>query len=350
MGVGWCGCCSAEDRPVVRKGSAYQSGARGGSAYQSGARGGSAYQSDARGGSAYQSDARGGSAYQSPSDDSFLECQDTDSTLSVDVKSACAVDALTATTNPEAPGTEYDHDSTVREDHVVDMNRVWEDVIRFVWNSNQVERVGYTQRAEDVAECIRRCSGPHGRPQCKEDWETLGTYRAYVWMQNMRAERAADQHLPLVLTLDDLQTMHRLVMSDAAGPQPTSTFRRNDAYVREDGGGIHVFPAPHLLSKLMEGFVDDCNELLYRVGSDKSCRRDVAQWALFHLVSIHPWSDGNGRLARLLASWIAGQPVWISNASLYFRSLQTTREHHQAQVLIRDPIRLDGVVFGPSFV
>jgi Fic family protein len=61
------------------------------------------------------------------------------------------------------------------------------------------------------------------------------------------------------------------------------------------------FMAPARVGEAMETFVTALWDVLTRsdVGGESK-----AAWAILNLTAIHPFSDGNGRLARLLMNWV----------------------------------------------
>lgn len=85
---------------------------------------------------------------------------------------------------------------------------------------------------------------------------------------------------------------------------------------------VYTGPEPTLVPALMRQLMDEVGELRHR----KLDNSEVFYYAaLLHLqfVEIHPFSDGNGRMARLLEKWFMAQhlgPVaWWINSELYYR-------------------------------
>ncbi|CAE8615974.1 unnamed protein product [Polarella glacialis] len=87
-----------------------------------------------------------------------------------------------------------------------------------------------------------------------------------------------------------------------------------------------IFPSPELVPQAMEQYLFALHILMAR--SDwHVC--DKAAWVAYHLVRIHPFADGNGRMSRLLANWVlfcSGVPFTLvigagAERSGYLRSL-----------------------------
>ena len=101
-------------------------------------------------------------------------------------------------------------------------------------------------------------------------------------------------------------------------------------------------PAPELVPNLMENFVEDIQKWMREKTYPGPA---IAALAHFGLISIHPFEDGNGRTARLLADMILHQTGWsnegmvsVSEAILrrqqdYYDALRTTQgENFRSEV------------------
>lgn len=106
---------------------------------------------------------------------------------------------------------------------------------------------------------------------------------------------------------DDLFALHKAVqleaVTDKFRPMGAWKVEPNGVYVALDDGGdeFHVFAAPEHVPSLMAEFISELNAQNAKV-SDLSGA--AIAYAKLHngFVSVHPFWDGNGRLARLLSN------------------------------------------------
>lgn len=103
------------------------------------------------------------------------------------------------------------------------------------------------------------------------------------------------------ITLEEILSLHSMVINELVEKKKTGQFRPGDVYVIDDlGGGKEKvrFKAPD--AKKVSQMIKDLLEWLER--SKKEAVHPIIRAAILHLqfVTIHPFTDGNGRLARLL--------------------------------------------------
>lgn len=67
-----------------------------------------------------------------------------------------------------------------------------------------------------------------------------------------------------------------------------------------------AFPAPALLPKTMEVFVERANKYVMDCSGDRANVLETAARISYDLVSIHPFPDFNGRVSRLIANLVLG--------------------------------------------
>ncbi len=96
----------------------------------------------------------------------------------------------------------------------------------------------------------------------------------------------------------DLINLNRITSPESYKKHPNS-YRRTEVLV-----GKHAPPKPEELNSLMEQFLYILNE----VESNSIVK---AAYAHHELVRIHPFSDGNGRVARLLENWILMSNLYV---------------------------------------
>lgn len=120
-------------------------------------------------------------------------------------------------------------------------------------------------------------------------------------------EEMAKQKHPI--TKEEILKLHKVVINGLVEPKKVGAFRPGDVYVLDDlGDGREVLrfkapPAKQVL-KLMD-------ELLDWLKSAKDIH-PIIKAAILHLefVSIHPFTDGNGRVARLLTQLLLYREAW----------------------------------------
>ncbi|MDR1581354.1 MAG: Fic family protein [Synergistaceae bacterium] len=127
-----------------------------------------------------------------------------------------------------------------------------------------------------------------GKP-LRDCYEAVGHAKAYDFM--LEAARSE----PFAFSNDIILNLHRLfyrgIDSDKAG-----VYRDRQVFIT---GTEYVPPPSAGLPALMMGFVDELNDMRERVHPVR-----FAAFAHRKLVDIHPFTDGNGRTARLLMNLI----------------------------------------------
>jgi Fic family protein len=150
--------------------------------------------------------------------------------------------------------------------------------VELTYTSNAIE--GNTLTLRETAEVIEHGITVGGK-SLRDHLEAVDHYEAVLWMRELAASAA-----PLDETI--VRELHRRIV---ARSQPAiagvySTLPRRIA------GSPVVFPNPAKLPELMEGF----GRWLASPPSEAA----AAFEAHFRLTAIHPFADGNGRVARLL--------------------------------------------------
>ncbi|MDO8498242.1 MAG: Fic family protein [bacterium] len=113
------------------------------------------------------------------------------------------------------------------------------------------------------------------------------------------------------LNLEEILKMHKTVIQGLVDKEKVGNFRPADVYVIDDlGGGKEMlrFKAPP--AKKVAGLIE---ELLRWIRSAKEAgTHPIIVAGIFHMefVSIHPFTDGNGRVARLLTQLLLYRMEW----------------------------------------
>lgn len=130
----------------------------------------------------------------------------------------------------------------------------------------------------------------HGRER------DAGEVRNY-WKALLRVEEWAARNMDL--TEDLIRRLHALVEDGRTRPTP---YRDGQNMIRDSETGALVYLPPEAkdVPFLMEGLVD----WVRQVGEDRLPPPLIAALAHYQFVTIHPYYDGNGRTARLLATFI----------------------------------------------
>jgi Fic family protein len=145
--------------------------------------------------------------------------------------------------------------------------------------------------------------------------KTDDLYDAYVF-----AEKA-------VLNRKNLEEAHKLLSQHLLVSHQQGKIRTQNMYVMTPEGKIeYVAASPFEVAGEMESFYSDIEVLLKR---DLSIEEVFFFASMAHLVfvKIHPWSDGNGRTARLLEKWFLAQK--LGDKAWFINSERNYYEQHQ---------------------
>lgn len=146
-----------------------------------------------------------------------------------------------------------------------------------------------------------------------------------------------------VITEENLHTLYQMMVGDfLAGDErlPDGAYYRNDAvYVvsdRVEHSGIDHKLLPGYMRELVE-FInaeDGINELL------------KAAMVHFYVAYLHPYFDGNGRMARMVHLWYLIQRGYQTALFVPFSSLisKSRRDYYTAFSLVEENSRLSGVL------
>ena len=192
--------------------------------------------------------------------------------------------------------------------HVLRTPRRWEGGLRrsvtakAVRGSNSIE--GYVV-AEDDALAALDDEEPLG-----VDDETFTEIKGYQNALDFVLARGADADEDYDVT--ELKAMHFMMLQHAAAKSP-GRYRKGPVYVHDSAVGNVVYEGPDRedVAALMKAMVSSLRE---GSGHDPLVRSAMAH---LNLVMIHPFRDGNGRMARALATLVLtrsdiGEPVFSS--------------------------------------
>jgi Uncharacterized conserved protein len=157
--------------------------------------------------------------------------------------------------------------------------------IALTYSSNALE--GNTLSQNETQLILENGMPLEGKP-LKDCHEVTGHGEAFDLMLKLARQQN------MVITEEDIQKLHRLfyqrIDKEAAGQYRTNTVNNSLAYIH---------PSPEDVPHLMHHIVD-------QILSSKTTLHPIELASMAHkrLLDIHPFSDGNGRIARLLTNLI----------------------------------------------
>ena len=161
---------------------------------------------------------------------------------------------------------------------------------RAIQGSNSIE--GYDVSVEDAVAALE---GDEPSPESSEEsWLAVGSYRrAMTYVLQL----AGDAHFAYSASL--LRSLHFMMTEYDLDASP-GLWRPGPIWVRNDSTGEVVYEGPEndLVPDLIEALVD-------QLRTESDVRATVrAAMAHLNLVMIHPFRDGNGRMARCLQTLV----------------------------------------------
>ena len=171
---------------------------------------------------------------------------------------------------------------------------------RAVQGSSSIE--GYNATLDDVAAIV------DGQPAFDADDETQAALRGYRDAMSYVLQVATDNG-----TIDAtlIKALHFMMMAREPQKDP-GRWRSGEVFVHRDLDGARVYTGPdaEVVPKLVESMIQETNE---------SVEHALINAAMVHLnfVMIHPFRDGNGRMARVLQTLVLARkqihsPVLVS--------------------------------------
>jgi len=160
---------------------------------------------------------------------------------------------------------------------------------RAVQGSNSIE--GYNASLDDVAAVVE------DEATIEAGEETQKALAGYRDAMTYVLQVAGDPHF--VVDAGVLKALHFMMMRDRLDKNP-GVWRKGEIYVRNDDSGEVVYEGPD--AELVPGLIDELIESATK-GDYPDIDGEIlvpAAMAHLNLVMIHPFSDGNGRMARCL--------------------------------------------------
>jgi Fic family protein len=156
--------------------------------------------------------------------------------------------------------------------------------IGLTYTSNALE--GNTLTESETKIILEEGVAIGGKP-LKDHFEALGHAEAYDYLYTLVQEKTVRE--------ENIQRLHRLIFF-RIDEFDAGRYRKHKALIT---GSKYPLPKPADLPSLMEDLIPKMDEL-------RKKKHPVEAAALFHkeFVFIHPFTDGNGRVARLLMNLI----------------------------------------------
>src|SRR5450756_1532133 len=196
---------------------------------------------------------------------------------------------------------------------------------RAIRGSNSIE--GYRVELDDADASL------DGEEPLSADQRTFAEIRGYRQALGYVLTMTRDEHFRVDVSA--IRSMHFMMLSHDLAKSP-GQYRQTDIYVHDDRTEQIVYTGPDAteVPVLMGELVSDVN--------DHGDQDPVVQAAMAHLnlVMIHPFRDGNGRMARALQTMVLAQKgiaepefssieEWLgSNTEDYYRVLAATGRGH----------------------
>jgi Fic family protein len=163
---------------------------------------------------------------------------------------------------------------------------------RAIQGSNSIE--GYDVSVEDAVAAIE---GDEPSTATYENWQAAQGYRRAMTYVLQLAHDAHFSYSSQVIS-----SLHFMIAEYSLNAGP-GLWRAGPIWVRNDASGAVVYEAPD--AEQIPGLID---ELVGQLSSDQDVHVLVrAAMAHLNLVMIHPFRDGNGRMARCLQTLVLGR-------------------------------------------
>jgi Fic family protein len=163
---------------------------------------------------------------------------------------------------------------------------------RAVRGSNSIE--GYNVTAEDA---IAAVEGEEPLDATREAWLAVTGYRtAMTFVLQLTKDKNFIYNEGFIRSLHFMMVQHDLSKNPG-------NWRPGTIYVRNEANNEIVYEGPEV--ETIPGLIE---ELIEYLNDDDDCPHPFVKGAMAHLnfVMIHPFSDGNGRMARCLQTLVLG--------------------------------------------
>lgn len=214
---------------------------------------------------------------------------------------------------------EEDSDEKLPKDKVrEDTEKILEDIERIeLEEKTDKHNFDYkrTKSVETVLDTYRKGKEKNNKPAAKNEEELTNLYKARKYLKQLIQLEQNDQKFSQLLELDIIKTTHEILMENllegkSGQPGHFSKSQRFGSFKGKEHHYPHI-PDDKVTTDILTALVD-----CYNSSVDKQKReidelnsktlQQIFQSAakfLFIFLQLHPFSDGNGRLGRLLCSY-----------------------------------------------
>ncbi|MBS3105909.1 Fic family protein [Candidatus Woesearchaeota archaeon] len=192
-------------------------------------------------------------------------------------------------------------------------------LVHFIYDSSKIE--GSSLTLNDTKGLFLHNIMPKSKP-AKDVKEAEGYRKAFYSMIDFKGK----------LRLQVVNKWHEIMFKDAMD-YIAGKIRLHKITVT---GSRASFPHPEDVPKLLKGFFG-----WYKKEQKKLNPIELAALAHLKFVSIHPYSDGNGRISRLLANYVLkshGCPmlnIKFNDRAAYYRSLESSQTNEKPKYFVR---------------
>ena len=189
-------------------------------------------------------------------------------------------------------------------------------LVDFIFHVNVEEGHGLTTRME-TENFLRNCSSGRNMTACSslslKEQETVNLRNGYVnLLEKIKTEERTNDYGLLEVSL--LKETHRLILHDIPLPEGFTKPGQmsNKPRVTEFNGELYYYANPEDMESAVCDLLDKYNFLFDSCLKEKRELQEcddvyslfkTCAWLLFELLDLHPFSDGNGRLCRILCSY-----------------------------------------------
>lgn len=187
-------------------------------------------------------------------------------------------------------------------------------LFKFIYHVNVEEGHGLTTLVETET-FLRNCSSRRNSVSSfsLEEQETINLMVAY---ENLLAKINEEEHESDygLMEVSLLEETHRLILQDIPLPKGFTKPGKmsNNVRVTEFKGELYHYANPEDMESAVSNLLDKYNFLFDSCTKGEGKLEDLddiyslfktCAWLLFQLLDLHPFSDGNGRLCRILCSY-----------------------------------------------